>query len=75
MQKRDPCGSLFCGATENRKLRDKHIARNNRQSVAAENSSEILATWHKKEAVKPLFVVPPRIELGTQGFSVLCSTN
>ena len=24
---------------------------------------------------RPLSVVPPRIELGTQGFSVLCSTN
>ena len=24
---------------------------------------------------RPLSVVPPRIELGTHGFSVLCSTN
>ena len=54
----------------------EHCLSNNRQNEVAENPG-LYSRRHKKETRMDLFfiVVPPGIEPGTQGFSVLCSTN
>ena len=52
--------------------------RNSRVLEILENleSLEVLEAYKKRDLSKGLFfVVPPGIEPGTQGFSVLCSTN
>ena len=53
----------------------EHCFSNNR-ALAAKNPG-LYSRRHKKETRMDLFfdVVPPGIEPGTQGFSVLCSTN
>ena len=54
----------------------KNPTKNSAADIAAEKTA-----YKKKQRTTPyqrnslLYVVPPGIEPGTQGFSVLCSTN